>query len=103
MGDRAAAEVLAFFEDGDGAAAARKINRSGETGDPSTDDDDVVRQCLAIVSRCPLRAKRGVNRGVTMDVQRGRLGSFLATLGISSRASLDCTLRFFGRLRESSA
>ena len=45
--NRAAAQITAFFEEGDSAAAAREIDRSCQAGDASADHDDVVAQSEA--------------------------------------------------------
>jgi hypothetical protein len=42
MRNRPTAEVAAFFEESDGAAAARKIDRRGQSRDPSTDDTTLL-------------------------------------------------------------
>src|SRR5207248_9677613 len=47
MGDRASTQITPFFEEGDGAAAARKIDGSCKPGDASADHDDVVAQSEA--------------------------------------------------------
>ena len=69
VGDGAAADVTAFLEDRDVAAAASEVDRGRKTGDAAADNDDILLHDRAMLSHT--RAKIAANASVvTFAIER---------------------------------